>query len=329
MPVSIASSPKKVEQILGDLRMLPLLPATAQQAMTLANNSSASITQFARLVEKDVTLASSILKLANSPVFSWGRTIESVEQACIRLGLRECQNLMMATSMRGLYHQANPVTKAQCSVLWQHCFLTACLARRLNKELDFDYQGGEFAAGLLHDLGRILVAVTMPEHFNTADPMDFHEDETVVDRERNILETDHCALGTAYAEQNCLPHSAVAAIRFHHDLKSARDHRGVIGLVAAADHMANHLQRGEDASNYDPATSNGFQYLSGGWPPEKTEAFKRKVPGLLAETARQVVSDTTPAKSEPAQPARPTTAAPLKGDQTPSIWGKVSNWFGG
>src|SRR5204863_2149562 len=157
------ATPSKVEQALGELRQLPLLPATAQQAMALANDDASTLHQFSSLVEQDITLAASILKLANSPVFSWGRTIESLGQAVVRLGLRECQNLMMAVSMGNLFQKSDPRTKGFCAVLWKHCFLTGCICRRLNQELHLDFQGEEFTAGLLHDLGRILLAVAVPE----------------------------------------------------------------------------------------------------------------------------------------------------------------------
>src|ERR1700681_1571576 len=111
MPESPLSNTGKVEKALGDLRKLPLLPATAQQAMALANDDASTLHEFSRLVEQDVTLATSILKLANSPTFSWGRMIESLGQAVVRLGLRECQNLMMAVSMGNLFQQSDPRTK--------------------------------------------------------------------------------------------------------------------------------------------------------------------------------------------------------------------------
>src|SRR5204862_5406028 len=98
---------EKLQQLLGDLRKLPLLPATAQKAMALAREENASLQELCGLLERDVTLASSILKLANSPYFNWGRTVDSLEQAVVRLGLRECQNLIMAISMRNVFNQTD------------------------------------------------------------------------------------------------------------------------------------------------------------------------------------------------------------------------------
>src|SRR5438093_32628 len=89
-------------RILGDLRDLPLLPATAQQAMELAQRPDADLHELCRLLERDVTLAASVLKLVNSPLYNWTGTIASLQTAVIRLGARECQRLILAISMRNV-----------------------------------------------------------------------------------------------------------------------------------------------------------------------------------------------------------------------------------
>src|SRR5579862_2682104 len=113
------------EKILGDLRRLPLLPATAQQAMAQAQDPNANMKDLSRVLERDVTLAASILKLANSAMYSCGLPADTLDSAVIRLGARECQSLILAISMRNVFTETDPATKALCTVLWHHCFLTA------------------------------------------------------------------------------------------------------------------------------------------------------------------------------------------------------------
>ncbi len=243
----------------------------------------------------------------------------------LRLGLRECQNLMMAVSMGNLFQNSAPQTKGYCAVLWKHCFMTACLCRQLNHELHFDYQGEEFTAGLLHDLGRILLAVTMPADFSQADPLDFVEDAHILERERRLLHTDHCQLGAAYGQQNRLPSTAVAAIQFHHHPLDAKDHRGIIGLVAAADHMANFLQRGDPSAVYDPAGNVGYEGIARVWSPEKAAEFKRLVPRLLQETTRLAAEQAAPRPASKQAGRKPTPAVK---EEPPSFWGSVRSWLG-
>jgi putative nucleotidyltransferase with HDIG domain len=317
-----------LERILGDLRRLPLLPATAQQAMAMVQNPNTNLKQLSMLLERDVTLAASILKLANSPLYNWGPSVESLHAAVIRLGARECQSLILAIAMRNVFNEIDPATKTLCAVLWHHCFLTACLCRRLNRELRLDLQGEEFTCGLLHDLGRILLAVTLPREFPVADPMDFVEGSDTLDRECQVLETDHCQVGTEYARQNGLPNMAIAAIRFHHQVEQAPEHRTVLALVAMADHMANFIQRGLEPKAYDLSHNTGFALLTGAWSSEKRDGFARTVPALMADTTSTAKNQANPQKSRVSgELPRPPATPPPSPSADKSVWGSVKSVF--
>ena len=292
---------------------------------------NASFAELCQLLETDVTLAASILKLANSPLFNWGKPIDSLDLAVVRLGMRECRNLIVAISLRNVFHQADPATKGLCSVLWHHCFLTACLCRRLNHELRADFKGEEFIAGLLHDLGRILFAVTMPAEFPAADPMDFVEGPGVRIQESEIMGIDHCYLGSLYGEQNDLPVPTQAAMRYHHEIEEAIEHRKLIALVAAADHMANYLQRCQDPRDYDLDINPGFTYMTREWSGEKKDSFAKAIPMILNETIEAATRQASPKKNR----ASRSTARPPRAKAQPtafhksSVWGNVKTIFGG
>jgi HD-like signal output (HDOD) protein len=322
-------SPKAIEAALGELRKLPLMPYAAQQAMALASNENAELGEFTRLLERDVTLATSILKLANSPFFASGRNIDSVEHAVVRLGIRECRNLLIAVAMANLYQQTAPVTKAYCAILWKHCFLTACLTRRLSQELKCDFHGEEFTAGLLHDLGRVLLGITMPDMVHHVDSLDFVEGADLLDREREALGTHHCDFGMHYAEQNKLPSSVIAAIGFHHRFQEAKEHHGILALVIAADQMANYIQRGEPLDQYEVHPSTLMLTLR--WSKERTDWFTRRVPVLMSEVANQDAGAPSSGKSPSSaalqrgsanQPSTPKNLEPPK-----SVWDRMSSWF--
>src|ERR1700722_20616643 len=90
----------RLNQLMGDLHKLPLFPATAQQIIALTQHESTSLDELCRLLETDVMLATSVLKLANSPLLKWGQPFDSLERAVVWLGLRECRDLIVAISMR-------------------------------------------------------------------------------------------------------------------------------------------------------------------------------------------------------------------------------------
>ena len=193
------------EKVLGLVNNLPALPSTSTRAMTLANDPTSTLAQFSQLIEGDVGLAAGILRLANSPMYVVGVPAKNIYQAVVRLGTKQCQYLLTAVGMRGLFQRLAAGTKVACEVLWSHGFTTACLCRLLNRRYRLGFEGEEYVAGLLHDLGRVLIALADPERFDQAGGMDFRETDDVLGREQEVLGSDHCALGGWFVERYKLP----------------------------------------------------------------------------------------------------------------------------
>ncbi len=284
---SIQSPAEILKASVGSLNKLPMLPEAATRALAVANDPKSSLTDLAAVIMRDPGLATGILKLANSPLYRIGRTIESLGQAVVRLGLRECKNLIIAVGMRSLFRNIPPALKQQCELLWRHSFLTACLCRHLNRALELGYRGEEFSCGLTHDLGRIVIAIGVPSHFDAADPMDFVEGPDLLAHQRAILGTDHCYFGAWFANLNQLPGSLVSTIQFHHAPAEAPDHQCLTALVAAADHVANQLQRQQTLEDYDLATNPGWVLLSANMDEETQSQMSACLPQFVAEAASE------------------------------------------
>jgi HD-like signal output (HDOD) protein len=270
-----------------NLNSLPMLPEVAIKAMAVARDPDASLRTLAGVIERDAALATSILRLVNSPFYRTGKTIESLEQAVIRLGLRECQNLIITVSIRSMHRNLPASKKQRCEVLWQHSFITASLCRQLNQRLTLGFRGEEFACGICHDIGRLLIAVGAPGYFDLVDPLDFRETAALLNREDDILGTNHTLLGAWFSQLNELPGTLAAAIEHHHHPAAAGTARPLVGLVAAADHMANHLQRREQIDAYDPAANPGFTCLSESWGEERSGQYLEQAQAIMTDVSRE------------------------------------------
>jgi HD-like signal output (HDOD) protein len=281
-----AATAAKLEQKVLDLvDNMPTLPDTATRAMAMANDPNSSFADLARLIEADAAIATGLLRVANSTLYAGGLPAVKLQQALVRLGLRQCQNLIVAVGVQSLFRGMAGATKAQCEVLWGHAYTTAGLCRRLNRAYRLGFDGEEFSAGLLHDLGRILLVLADAECFNRADACDFNEGPDRLDREREAIGIDHCALGGWFGEHSKLPESLIETMRFHHDPEQSDKAKGLVAMVAAADHMANHLQRGEPVEQYRPEDNPGLACLAARWSGARRERLVGEVPQLLAEAA--------------------------------------------
>lgn len=270
----------------GDLRMLP---AIAMQALDVANDPDCTIAEFTAVVEHDVKLASDLLRVANSSLyFRGGRRVGNLHQAVVRLGFAQCKNLIISSSVASLIKRMTLEEEWIHDVLWRHSFLTAVLAVNLNRALGLGFQGEEFTAGLIHDLGRILLAVVTPGMFSQLDPLDFDESPTLLDRERSLIGTTHADFGAWYAEHNRLPPELVEAVRYHHTPHLAGKHVRLAAVVAVADHMANHHQRTGEALGYDATANEHLIHLEQPGSRRMTDRFQAIAPVVLDESGRDM-----------------------------------------
>jgi HD-like signal output (HDOD) protein len=241
------------ENVLRLVGNMPTLPDVATRAVVLANDPNTNLADFARLIERDPAIATGLLRMANSAFYSGGAPAVKLPQAVLRLGMFLCKNLILGISMKSLIWKMVGDEKLQCEALWHHGYVTGCLCRQINRSYRLlpMLDGEEFSAGLLHDVGRILLLLADPECFARADAMDFREEAGLLQRERAAIGIDHCAVGGWFGEHSGLPEVLIQAIRLHHEPNFAANSTRLVALVAAADQMANHLQRGEAVEAYN------------------------------------------------------------------------------
>ena len=247
-----------LERLRSRANNLKMLPAVATQALQIVEDPDCGINEFAAVVERDPSLAAGILRMANSVVFSSGRPVLNLHQAVVRLGFRQCKNLIVTASFSSMMKSMTLDEEWIRETLSQHSFTTALLCLNVNRTLNIGFQGEEFTGGLIHDIGRLLLATCYSDCFSELDKLEFDEEIGVLAAEQALVETNHCEIGAWFVTKNALPEQLKSVVRFHHNPELAdTDSRRFVALVAVCDHMANHLQRYEESRGYDPA-SNPF-----------------------------------------------------------------------
>jgi HD-like signal output (HDOD) protein len=265
-----------------------MLPKVASQALELSKDADCSAVEFSSVVEKDVALTTELLSLANSALFGGDSPVMTVGQAMVRLGLRQCRNLILSSSAASLMRKLPMTHEWVREVICQHSFVTATACLHLNRALNLGFQGEEFTAGLLHDFGRILLAIADPDVFAKADPLTFEESCELLNHEREILGTDHAAFGAWFASHNGLPMQLVNVVAHHHSPEANYADKELIALTAVADDIANHLQRHESVADYDPSGNVGLPHLN--------EIAQQRFLELANSLITDIAEDTQPAR---------------------------------
>lgn len=234
---------------------------TAIEALEVIRDPECSIRALVAIARRDPRLTTDILKFANSALFGSRARIASLDQAVMRLGLTSCKNIILACIAGSMLRQPSPQYQQFTNILWPHSLLTATTASNLNLELGIGLQGEEYAAGLIHDVGRLLMRLAEPRKAAEVDVLDFVEGPDLLARESAILGTTHATLGAWFTDDMRFPGSIVTSIRFHHKPEEANEALCLTALVAAADEITNHYHRTGSLIGYDLDENQGIGLL--------------------------------------------------------------------
>jgi HD-like signal output (HDOD) protein len=134
---------------------LPVLPAVAQQVLSLTNNPNACLEDLSKLIQRDQGVAANILKHANSAAYSTGQSIESIDEALMRMGMAAVSGIALAACLEGEGFKT-PGYETERRKMLVHAMLSGAFARDLAGR---SHQNAElvFVSGLLHTVGKPVV----------------------------------------------------------------------------------------------------------------------------------------------------------------------------
>lgn len=207
-------SDESIRRTVGSLGELPSLPRTFQ-ALTLAlQNSEVSTHEIARIIELDVGISAKILQLANSAFFGIARSITSVHDAVRYVGVDTVKSLVLSVETFRAFVPARPIEGFSLEDLQNHARLTAYIATRL--PVPKHLANVSMAAGMLHDVGKLIVAWKLPErmkgHFEEA----WSESCPLYKIEERESGFSHAEIGGYLLGLWGLPYAVVEAVALHH-----------------------------------------------------------------------------------------------------------------
>lgn len=283
--------PTKYQSLLEtSMPKLRMLPAVALEALELVKHPHCTVIEFSSIVERDAILASSMLRMANSPVYSPRRTISNLNQAVVRIGFQECRHLIMSSCVATLTKKLDFQEEWIRDLLWRHSLYTGTIAHHINRAFNCGFRGEEFTAGLLHDFGRTLFASLFSEEFLSIDPLNFEEREDPTIKESEKLGISHVEFAELYGQFSNLPDELTAVMRWHHAPHKVESNQKLVALIAVADDMANHLQCHGDAEGYEALENPFLQTFAESGGIESTQRFAEFAETIIEEAASDMHS---------------------------------------
>jgi putative nucleotidyltransferase with HDIG domain len=226
-----------LERLFGRIGEVTTLPTAADKVLRLTESDTADGEQLREAIMADPVLVARILRRLNSSYYALSHRVSDLKAAISLLGLREIRNLALTVFVSRLFEGGAPHRAYRREQLWTHSVGVAVASRLVARVCGRGAGEEAYIAGLLHDIGLILLDQTLRRHFtHVLEQLDAQTPTHIV--ENRILSFDHAVLGGFVARKWNFPEPVADAITFHHQPWCyTGPYRDLVHVVAVANYL--------------------------------------------------------------------------------------------
>jgi putative nucleotidyltransferase with HDIG domain len=226
----------RIKRITESIIGLPTLPTIVSRMLELVDNPRTSAASLARLISSDQALTARVLKLANSAYYGFPREISTVNMAIVVLGFNTVKDMGLSLSVFDVFKDVENNKSFDISRFWEHSIGCGVASRMLARNYYSRYAAESFVAGLLHDIGKIILNQYFHTEFieimsRTVNGMSLDNAEI------EVIGTSHARIGAWLAEKWNLPKIISETILYHHEPWNSRNEKVFISIINLADHL--------------------------------------------------------------------------------------------
>ncbi len=207
---------KLSQRAMGALGKLPPFSPILNRLLASLAGEDVSFAKLGDLIEKDTVVAGNILHLVNSALYARRATITSVRHALALLGMDKVRNTLLGMSISRMWSQVKTPPVWSMARFNRHSATVAVLSDHIASRIPADYPEGAFVAGLLHDLGRLLIALGLPDEFARLLKLHEQSERSWTECERELLGFTHAELSSEALAVWKFPEPVQIAVRDHH-----------------------------------------------------------------------------------------------------------------
>ena len=242
---------RKVERVSS----LPTTPAVLKQISEIIERPDISLDEISNFISNDPALTTKILKMINSAVYGFPGRISSVSHATVLLGLNVIKGLLIGASIFELMQES-------MSGLWEHSINCATTAKLIAQRKGLKEPEDVYAAGLLHDIGKVILILQFPEEYKKVMNETDVKGITIFEAEKNHFAEAHAGVGSWLAEKWHFPVNLVESIKYHHEPHLSKNAPLETAIVHLADILVRARGFGFAGDHFVPVLNPvAFEYL--------------------------------------------------------------------
>jgi putative nucleotidyltransferase with HDIG domain len=237
--------------IIGKGEDLPSLPEIYIRVSEQLEDDSVSAQEIGRTVQNDPAISGRILKMVNSAYYGLPNQVTSVAQSVPLLGRDRLRHILIGSVLRGVFTITNnPAFSLE--VFWQHSIKTAIIAQHLAREIpQIEVPESMFTAGLIHDIGKLLLINRVPELMLAAEERMFRKRVDVLSAELHEIGLTHTAVSVGLMQHWGLPELLVDCARNHHESVHDGAHRYATHLIYLSNKLSEYVPPIDDQETQD------------------------------------------------------------------------------
>lgn len=218
---------------------LPTLPAVAMEVNKMLLDYDTTIDKLSDIIEKDQAMVSKILKLVNSAFFGLRGKISNISHAIVVLGFNTIRNAVVSISIIDAFSVKEGLDGFDITDFWKHSLAVAVTSKYLAEKTGIHPADDCFVAGLLHDMGKIVLLQHFKDLFQKVWQAVKENNLSFYEAEKREIPVDHARIGGHLARKWQLPTALVDAIQYHHAVRPNADDQHLLMIIHAADIIVN------------------------------------------------------------------------------------------
>jgi putative nucleotidyltransferase with HDIG domain len=266
--------------LINDNLQLVSLPEIVTRINEMVDDPNCSAADIGELISQDAALSARLLKIVNSSLYNFPSRIETISLAITIVGTRQLRDMVLATAVTGRFRRI-PEGLVSPDLFWHHNLACATACRVIAQQLGVSHTERYFVAGLLHDIGKLVMYLAQPELSRQVLALAESQETALENIEQHAFGFSHTDVGAELLRHWQLPESLIEPTAWHHSPAGATTYQPETAAVHLGNAIANTLESPISADDDRPVDQAVWGMLR--LEPADLDA-------LLAETGRQLGS---------------------------------------